>query len=88
MSAQQDLQPTSDNISWIDRIIFGINLTRRISADIDVGLKVRENILVSGFSLDVDRLEKLFEGFFKTCLCARSAVGDATSPETKFKKSM
>lgn len=84
MSAQQGLQPTSVNISyWVNRMAFGIKFTWSISADIDIRLKVGDNLLFSGFSLKVDWFEKQPKCFYKSCVCARSAVWEATSPETK-----
>ena len=86
MSAQQGLQPTSVNISyWITRMAFEIKFTWRISANIDKRLKVGDNLLFSSFSLKVDRFEKQSKCFYKSCICARFAVWEATSPETKKK---
>ena len=59
--------------------------TWSVSANVDVGFEIRNEILVSCTSLNVHGFEEQFERLFEPGLRPRSTVRDTTWPETAIK---
>jgi len=54
--------------------------TAGVTTDVDERFKIGDLVRITVLGLEIDRLEKLFEGFFETVGRAGLAVLDATCP--------
>ena len=60
--------------------------TAGVATDVDEGFEIGDLVRIAILGLEVDRLEKLFEGFLEAVRRARLAGLDATSPVAVGKK--
>jgi hypothetical protein len=67
--------------SWSLGLHITNRLTRGIAANVNVGFKVRDDILIPCPSLDVDGFEEERKSLLKPCLRARAAIRNAARPE-------